>query len=46
MGIPDVEPCYPGGQEACNAFINEHLVYPDGAKENGLQGGGRGRKRS
>jgi periplasmic protein TonB len=38
MGIPDVEPCFPGGQTACAEFIDQHVVYPEAAKEEGLQG--------
>jgi TonB family protein len=38
MGIPDVEPCFPGGEKACSEFINQNVVYPEAAKDEGLQG--------
>ena len=32
------EPQYPGGQDAMKSFIAKTLVYPEAAKENGVEG--------
>ncbi len=29
---------YPGGEEALQAYIQENLVYPQAAKDNGIEG--------
>jgi len=31
-------PEFTGGNEAMNAYLQQHLVYPDSAKEHGVQG--------
>lgn len=31
-------PSYPGGNDSMLAFINRNLIYPDLAKENGIEG--------
>lgn len=33
-----VSPQYPGGEEAMQNYITANLVYPDLAKENGIEG--------
>lgn len=34
----DKAAAYPGGKEAMDAFIAEKMVYPETAKENGIEG--------
>jgi protein TonB len=34
----DVQPEYPGGMQALMTYINEHLIYPSDAMENGIEG--------
>jgi protein TonB len=34
----DVQPEYPGGMQALMTYINEHLIYPPDALENGIEG--------
>jgi protein TonB len=34
----DVQPEYPGGMQALMTYINEHLIYPPDAMENGIEG--------
>lgn len=36
--VVEVQPQYPGGNEAMNKFISENLQYPKIAQENGIQG--------
>lgn len=32
------KPTFPGGEEALNKYISDNLVYPEAAKENGVEG--------
>ena len=34
----DVQPEYPGGMQALMTYINEYLIYPPDAMENGIEG--------
>jgi len=34
----EVQPQFPGGQEALNKFLTDHLKYPDAAKKAGAEG--------
>lgn len=34
----DVPPVFPGGDEALRKYVNEHLIYPTIARENGIEG--------
>lgn len=34
----DVPPAFPGGDEALRKYVNEHLIYPTIARENGIEG--------
>lgn len=34
----ETKPSFPGGEKACRKYIDEHLVYPEKAKANGVTG--------
>src|SRR5688500_1720879 len=36
--VVEVMPQFPGGEEAMNKFLNDHLTYPKSAKKQGIQG--------
>ena len=36
--ISSIQPQFPGGQEALNAFLSEHLRYPQEARDSNIQG--------
>lgn len=38
IGYADETPSFPGGEEALSKYIKEHTVYPESAKENGVEG--------
>jgi TonB family protein len=37
-GVPEQMPNFPGGEKALMDYISEHLVYPQEAKETGIEG--------
>lgn len=37
-GIPDIDPEFPGGLPAYNEFTSEHMIYPESAKQQGIEG--------
>ena len=38
IDVPEVEPSFPGGEEALYAFISNAISYPDQAKRAGIEG--------
>ena len=38
LDVAEVEPSFPGGEDALYSFINKHITYPRIAKEAGIEG--------
>lgn len=37
-GVPEVDPAFPGGEEALYAYLSSHIVYPRAAIDAGIEG--------